>query len=526
MRHRSLWMAVLLLLMQFWLRAHHPTQLPFFWDENRHMVRADAITDGGHPAENSHGKFLLYAWLAPFHVDTERDAALHISRSAVALFSLLGAATLFTLTRRLFGTAAGYAALAFYALAPFAMFYERMVLSDGLAAALGVLTAWHSIRLAERPTYRRGVWVGVFAALAVMAKLTMTFSTVLMPVLAGFLLGSHPILQPQTWREWLIARWKRYWWYWVAAGVAFVVMWLPTLIPALIEGQSGHYYVLVDQSLVDTSVFSANDGNRYTEFLNQFTTMLSLPMVVVLLVAIGLGLWKLPRPTLFGLAWLLLIWVPNLLMVWRTQTRYLMPGVYALAFLLAIGTAAARGLPALHHRPRLVNLGIATILILWGVGFALPFASTAANDAAMLNVPRWDARDYYQAPWNAYGLLPALHYLDEQGQADAKGQVHVVGVAWMCEFMDLYHYEHIDLTCTTGKDYDSTPNGTMWQEIIEASHHQPMYLMLEQNRKTLEIPEIPFTNSNLVWERIAAFQRPKGGLWVTVWRVQRFPSIG
>lgn len=522
MQQRSLWMVVLLLLVQFWLRAHHPTQLPFFWDENRHMVRAEAITQGGHPAENSHGKFLLYAWLAPFHINTERSAALHISRSAVALFSLLGAATLYTLTRRLFGRDAALVAVGFYALAPFALFYERMVLADGLAAALGALTAWQSIRLASQPTHRRAMWVGVFAALAVMAKLTMTFSTVLMPVLAAFLMGSHPAATVQTWREWLVTRWKRYWWYWVTAGIAFVVMWLPTLIPALIEGRSGHYYVLVDRSLVDTSVFSTNDGNRYTEFFNQISTLLSSLMVVILASAIVLGLWRLPRPTLFGLAWLLLIWVPNLLLVWRTQTRYLMPGVYALAFLLATGIAACRTIPIVQQRPRILPLDIAIGMVVWGVGFALPFATTAANNAAELRMPRWDNRDYYQAPWNAYGLLPALQYLDQQGEPSADGRVHVVGVAWMCDFMDLYRYQRISLTCTEVKDYDGTPYHPLWEEVVEAAQaQQPLYLLLEQHRKTLEIPQIPFAEPSLSWEKVAAFQRPKDGLWVTVWQVKR-----
>ena len=506
-----------ILFLQFFLRAHNPTELAFFWDENRHIERAAAVVDGGHPAINSHGKFLLYAWLAPFNPD--RSVALHVSRSVVALFSLLGTAALFALTKRLFNQPAAFGAILFYAVVPMALFFERMVLADGLAAALGMLTAWQSVRFASYPTYKRASWVGILAGLAVMAKLTMTFSVVLMPVLAVLLLGNYsPEIQSLPLSKRLYQQFKIHWWYFFTAGLAFVVVWLPTLIPAAISGLNGNYYVLVDQSLIDESVLSSNDTQRWSEIFNQLVTMLSIPMLVLLVSIVILGLWKSQQKIGYILFWLSLIWIPSLLLVWRTQTRYLMPATYPIAILFGSGIY----LIANHSQKRFGYALIGTFLIGWLVLFALPFDAKASQEAESLKIPRWDDRDYFQAPWNGYGLIESLSYLEANGQVGADGQIHILGIAWMCENMDLYRFSQINLKCI-GKDFDEKSIAALESNIYQ----QPpiSYLILEQHRKTLFIPENPLPNAgDLSWERIASFQRPHNGLWVTVWEVQQITN--
>jgi hypothetical protein len=324
--------------------------------------------------------------------------------------------------------------------------------------------------------------------------------------------------------DWIIGQSRRYWWCWVVAGLTFVALWLPTLIPAAVSSMNGKDYVLVDRSLIDESVLSARDVNRWREFQHQLVTLLSWPMVVALVVAALLGLWKKLRPTLFILLWLALVWIPSLILVWRTQTRYLMPGMYPVALLLADGTEALAkiriGKPSamLRRMPTLAT-GMTVFLAGWIGLFGLPFAVKASSDVAVLDMTRWDNRDYFQAPWNAYGLLPALSYLDKNGETAADGNVHVLGISWMCPYMDLYTFTQIKLECIE-KEYDGTPGSPQWQTVVSrVAHLQPLYLMLEQHRKTLEVPEIPFAADGLEWVKLAAFRRPKGGLWVTVWRV-------
>src|SRR5690606_39395342 len=124
------------------------------------------------------------------------------------------------------------------------------------------------------------------------------------------------------------------------------------------------------------------DVNRFTEFLNQITTLLSIPMLTALLGMVAIGLWRIPRKTLFILAWLLLIWLPSLILVWRTQTRYLMPGIYPIAMLFGAGVFTLRNLPAYQaDQPKVLTSIAASFLLLWMAVFSLPFAHQAAPAA-------------------------------------------------------------------------------------------------------------------------------------------------
>lgn len=527
-----------LLVLQFLIRAHNPTHQPFFWDENRHMVRAADILEGAHPALNSNGKFLLYIYLAPFH--PAREVALHVSRTAVALFSLIGTAAMVTVARRLFNVQVALVAAGFYVVVPFALYYERMALADPMAGALMALTTYAFIRMAQQRSYQWAAIGGALAALATMAKVTVTFSAVGMPVLAAYALGQHSAATGQTRWQWVVSRWRHYWWLFVTAGVIYLVLWIPTLLPAFLSGLQGQDYVLVDQTSIDTSFLSENDEVRYGEFPNQLATMLSWPMVLILIGFILLGLVRFPRKMWLLLGWVVLIWAPTAILVWRTQTRYLMAGVFPLAILFGAGVITlarlderwlAVGSPLNLPKWRTIVVGASAILTLaWAVLFALPFAYTASTDAASLRTTRWDNRDYYQSPWNGYALIEAMQYLSAEGDTGADALVDVLNLSQMCPFLDLYSFPRLEMRCLHSaenrRDYDGTVQGVQWQMATDAvfASDEPIYLILEQHRRTFEIPDIPYAHPNLLWVQIEAFQRPKGGLWVTVWQVERLEA--
>src|SRR5690554_219040 len=162
---------VALLLLHFLLRVAHPLALLGYVDEGSHLARARvAYRFAENPLTTGHGKFLFYYWLGLF--GPAHTGELAAGRLAVALFSLLTAAAVAAAARDLFGRGAAPVALALYALAPFAAFFERMALADPFAGGLGALLAWQSVRLARAPTPRRGVAVGLLAAAAALAKLT------------------------------------------------------------------------------------------------------------------------------------------------------------------------------------------------------------------------------------------------------------------------------------------------------------------------------------------------------------------
>ena len=161
------------------------------------------------------------------------------------------------------------------------------------------------------------------------------------------------------------------------------------------------------------------------------------------------------------------------------------------------------------------------LLVIWIGMFALAFYWTAATDAGALDVPVFDRRDYFQQPWNAYGLLPAMDYVEEYGKADDDGTIHVVGINWLCSRLELYDFRDIQLDCIDA-EYNGDVGGEQWRMVVErVMDTSPLYLVLEQHRKTLEIPEVPYADPEIEWQKIAAFQRPMNGLWVTVWKATR-----
>lgn len=516
---------VLVLLLHLFFRAHRPTHQPFFIDEHRHIERAAGIASlETHPAENSLGKFLLYVWIAPFHT-TDPAHALHLSRTAVALFTLLGSAALYATTRRLFNRRAALIAIIFYALLPYALFYERMVLADGIAAALGALLAWQSVYLAQKPDFRRAAGVGVLVALASMAKLTMMFSA-LLPVAAVLCLGQWG---PGGLVDKLRIHFKQYFKFLVVAGGATLFMWIvPVLIPAAIAKTQGVEYVLVDQSLLDESVFSNEDTGKLEETWNKAELLISEPMTIIGLLAVALGLWKTRRATLFGVAWVLIIWIPILILVVRIHSRYLMPGMFPVAMLMGGGLATFTQLrlPSIPTKlqGQVWRAAVGMILAIWAITFAWPFAVNASNDAPALDMPYFDHRDYFQSRLNAYGLLPALGYLQQTGER-VDGRVQVMMVAYLCDRLELYDIEPVQLTCLGPELTGPTITPDMWTPVIEQSTtHQPLYVIVEQAfGETTALEAAPVQLDGIAWERLAIFRRPKNGLWVTVWRIRASP---
>ena len=509
-----------LLWVQFYVRAHNALELPFFVDEHRHIARAEVAFDD-HPARNSMGKFLLYVWLAPFQGN--KVDALIIARWAMAIWSLLGSAALFALTRKLFGLSAAFYAVLFYAFAPLALFYERMVLADGFAGVFGVLVAWQSVRLAEKPTDPKAMLVGVLVALAIMAKLTLTFSA-LLPVFAVYLLGNHPPLTARSRWQAGWARTRRYFPYLFGAGLTCVVAWLPVLVPAAIVATRGEYYILIDQSLADTNILNESDVNRYGYLWEQASLMLAEPMLIVLIIATLVLLWQAPPKALYGILWFGAMWFPAIFLVWRTRTRYLAPGTFALAFLLVGGmvaiqqiiTAPKFPIRAPHIQPLAAQVLPVLVIGLWIFSFAMPFARQSMTNPTALHVPVFDENDYFRGIQSAYELETILTELDASQLADER--IPVIGMFWMCSrFQNYFDFIALDLNCEYNR-YPHDGDGEQWQAVNTAIQtyaevNEAFYLVVEDYR------DIPFTMDDVIFVPVDEHQRPKNGICLSVWYV-------
>ncbi|MBI5929458.1 MAG: glycosyltransferase family 39 protein [Chloroflexi bacterium] len=514
-----LFLIVLICLLHFGLRAHRPTHLPLFIDEDRHLRRAANVEDLWTLGLNSHGKYLLYILIAPFN--TERSQALWASRVAVALFSLVGLAALYRLTEKLFGRPAAFIAIGFYALAPYALFYERMALADGPAGVLATLTALYSLTFAQRPNYRRATVVGLLVGLAALAKLTMMFIAIL-PVMAIFLFNQDrpqlPVAKISNLHQMVNILSKQFlanFRYLVVAGVVCIVVWLPVLLPVGTAIVTGQKYVLVDRYLAGDNLLKEGNWDKLVGIWNTFPMLLSPLMVVLILFCVALLVWKAPRRANYVLFWLVLAYLPTILLVGWVQTRYFTPGIFPLAMLLGAGIVATQDIrvPKVSIQPsRLLPALLTVVVVMWGVFYALPFAYDAAYDAPKIELPDRDEKQYYQTRYSAYGLLDAMDYLEAKGKPAGR-RVEVMGVMFLCESMDLYTYPKVDLTCLSD-GYTNPSINNAWQTLTaRAQEEQPLYLIVEDYR------DIPTSDSELTWQRLQSIQRPKDGVWVTVWEV-------
>jgi len=517
-----LWLLTLLLFGGFALRAHRPGALAGFVDELSHIERSEVIyTIGTNPTEYSHGKLLYYYWLGLF--GTHRTAALEMMRLATALLSLVTMAAVAAGARSLFGRGAALPAALVYALAPFAVFFERMALADPLAAALSALAAWHSVLLARGPSIRKGVLTGLLVTGAIFAKLTVA-PVLALPVLAAILFGDvpEPDFRRASLRVYARALWRRYWPVWRLIALVFAIAWIIFGIGAIVSLLQGGRPIVFNTYLTDPSARPDALLDRLSGLWERIRLLLTpgLAFGVILLVALAIGRWT--RATLYSLVWLALLWAPSVVLASSLQSRYLLAGVPAIAVLIGGGIARIGRLRAVRRRPglRLVaRAATAIALAAWAIGFALPFDWRASTDPAALTVPRRDSYDYFWGAFNGWGTRGALRYLSEQGER-VRGRVPAVGVMQLCSISTLYVPPEINWRC---HDYYELGEGVTfapprWRFLRDALDEMAWVYLVTEFSEAVP-PDEPPVLPGMQWKREATFAKPHGERVVTVWRV-------
>lgn len=494
-----------LLLLQLFIRAHNITELALFTDEYSHIKRATVIYDfDSHPALNSHGKFLFYFVPGIFDL-THRETALHLSRTIVALVSLITTSMIFLICRHLFDARAGFLAAVFYALVPYASFFERMALSDPWAGLIATMTVWMAIRFAQRPNLKTTFWLGTLMAFTLAAKLTMAF-VVMIPAVTILALGDYYSLKDL---------WQRYGRLSILVNLVVVAWWLLVLIPGHIENQHGVEYKLYDNWLIEDGTVSASFPQKMDEWWHKMVLMVSPPLTVLFLVQIPLLLWKNPRRAGILLAWLVLAWFPAFFIIKNGsfQSRYLMAGVPALAAVFGVGLFMLA--EQLVKQPRMAfNLAV-VIMMLWAGIFALPFAYASMTDPTRLRMPEQDDKDYFWGFYNAYAISDAIQYVEDQAEEEP---AYILLNTYFC-LENVYGWERVFVDCRTRKVTPERINRSAREVLIEEAV-EPVYLISEF------VHEIP-NGTELQWEKLASYTKPnRPDRIYTVWRITRSSETG
>ncbi|WP_119068019.1 glycosyltransferase family 39 protein [Aggregatilinea lenta] len=532
-RSLPLLLVVAVLLGGFALRVHNADAVPVFVDEYNHIRRAQAAYDFSYnPMEISHGKLLFYYWIGLF--DPQGEGTLLVSRWADALASLLTCAAAGGAAKLLFGRRALVPAMAFYALVPFAVFFDRTALADPLAGALASLAAWSSLIVVRRPTVRRGLAAGLLITLAVLAKLT-TAGVLALPVAGAIVLGdvAWPRRDWTSVRAWIGALWRRYRRAWIAVGGVFTLAAAVVLALTLESAINGENTYLLDTHLVQQEPGTNSLlVEKWGDIRDRGETLISAPLSLVMIVLLVVLLWRKPRPAIYALAWLLAIWIPNLALADDVQSRYLMAGVGALAALFGgemvaggalLGDWIARGRDELARARwrHWATAGLASvILVVWAVGFALPFDVKASTDPASLKLPWRDSHDYFNYIYNAWGIRETMAWADDHGER-VGDQLPVVAVLNHCGPVNLYVEENMAFRC---QDRWAFPGSRMpsnverWTTLINAAKQWPFVYVVSEYPAIVP-PDDPPTNGSLNWDLQTTFDRPQGGLTIALWRV-------
>jgi hypothetical protein len=146
------------------------TSLPIFFDETGHIRWAIWISQGqkiDKPWQYGKGlpifaSALLFPWAGGHYLWASRALTVAFGAGTLVGTVLLG--------RRLGGRAAGGLAGLVYVACPYALFYDRLALTDPALGTFAVFVAVFSLDLAEKWRWRDGAAVGLALALAVFSK--------------------------------------------------------------------------------------------------------------------------------------------------------------------------------------------------------------------------------------------------------------------------------------------------------------------------------------------------------------------
>jgi 4-amino-4-deoxy-L-arabinose transferase-like glycosyltransferase len=471
--HLSLVVCCLFLI--FLLRAFNISVQQPFVDEGLHAGQAETAWQlQENPGRGSEGKFLLYYWTGLFN--GPRQTQLVVFRLSIALVAVLSGALIYKLGRILSGSSVGLIALFLYAVLPWAIFHERMILADPLATTMNCVVAYASLSLARRPTLRSGVLTGICLALATFAKLTLGLLP-LLPVLATmtYLAPSKNGTEPFSA---MFRRWFRlYFRPLCAAASGFILMWLPILIPAAIAYNTPDRFILVQDTNFGSSVAAFTNSvvaysGKQISYISEYT---SVPFLVVVLVALIYCLWlaignrSSARAVQFLLIWFMFSGMLTLAIATIAATRYLLPIAPPLVLILALTAHEIWNSP---YAIRVIKTTIAAGLAAWLVLFVLPFNFTEIMHPLDLPFSHQNYTDYIVGDYTAEDTIRQI----ATDLNRLPGSVKYIYGDWLSCGLT-YFYMQRPMTCFM---YGTDVSAQLLRRTVNFSENETAYFLISR----------------------------------------------
>lgn len=506
--------------------------LPYFIDELRHIERGRIVWSFSELEISAQpGKFLLYYWLGLFELPLHEPG--WVARTSVALFSVIGAAGTYALAKQLFSVATGYLSLIILVSLPFMLFYERLALSDPLAASLVIVMMWWSTIVVKYPTRHNGIILGMWISLMIMAKI-LAAPLVIMPILAVILFSPHHKLDlskrwgPQIMQLWTVYRPT------IVATVAVVgVVW--GIILAVYVGR-GIWAPETTTPLVDRYLY---EGVRRTTGESQDAPAWKLweknwwrfqEIVWFLWGPILLGLAIIATPLLLKFHWRkyvylvvapLIIWGLVVFAAGQLTTRYLTAAGHMMVILLAAGTFTIRDILINRFNHRWLNMVPILLIVVWIGTDSAFFYHKLVTDPTELDMPKRDAWEYFSNQ-TGYGLQPALLDIAEMPSV-SQGETTplVYGMVRNCQYLESHIPADTEINIQCGTVHNvwprrDFPNRAESYADIERMTRQygEIYLLME------DLGDPPIMDQWVVdahLQFVKAYPRPADGIPVNLY---------
>jgi hypothetical protein len=376
------------------------TTLPIFFDETGH-IRWSMLIAQGEKLERpwQYGKGLpIFANALVF--PWAQDEYLWASRAVTVAFGLATLLGTMALARRLGGSPAGLVAGALYVASPFALFYDRLVLTDPALGTFAVLVTLFSLRVAEEGRMRDGVLLGLFLVLAVLSK-------ALGVLLLGAPLGAALIVAP--------AKLRRPWALLAAYAIGIGVTLYPVLrffqvtstVRVAVAGSAGY---------ADRFLANVPEGSSW------LWTYWTPPVVALAIVGLAVAVARRARPVLFAGAMVVLPFAAFAVVSELWFPRYL---VFLNGPLLAVAAfgvdAIARALLA-RVPPR---VPVAAVLTAAALVPALRLDADILLDPARAALPPLDQVQFVTGWPSGYGVRDSVLLAREERARRPEGLIVV-----------------------------------------------------------------------------------------------------
>lgn len=381
------------------------TALPMFLDESWHISWSMWIAEGKEwDSPWLWGKGLsifVNALLFPW----ARDHFLVATRLVTVLFGALTLAAVYGAARRLYDGEAALVGSLLYVLSPYALFYDRLALTDSVQSTFAALSLLWSVRVAQEGRIKDGFLLGLWLALSVFAK-ALGVLVFLTPALALVFLSRD---RAACARAFVVA-------YAVGAGLVAYPLRLffgttQTVRAALDKSQEGPVGRLLENFPLAW------------EWVSSYWT---LPTLALAALGFAAAIVSRSRPGLFLgaaaelplLAFLAVssLWFPRYL-VFLTPPLTILAGA-ALTHLVGWASARARGAAAPPAWAWAVSLGLV-------LAPSLRFDYLLWTDPARAPLPEVERFQFVNGWPSGYGVRDTLAFLREQARA-RRGGVRVV----------------------------------------------------------------------------------------------------